>query len=1018
MDPFLTVRVACVGLVQLENRGGLQARVPAALQEAEALVDAFLDQCIAAVGATPLAAHVRGTLIGFESPTDAVQLAMRLQRGLLDLNWPSTLLQRPELSDVQGPEGQVLFRGLRLRVALVKGPVWMAGDHVLGPAVHRVARVVNLAHGGQTLLTEEVYAGLDPALAAFTDLGALPLIGEAGRHRVTSATPQDLAAREFPPPRTLRQRGGNLREDQGFVGRQQDVAALNELANLGVRIVSIEGPPGIGKSNLCRQYARLRQNQAGPSGGVCWAGPAVQDLESLIDNLARILGIGLQYTADVSAAVRQVGRSLASRGPLLLALDLDVATDAIREAIEHWTTMAPEASFVVATPARLKAKGEVAYQLGPLGLPSDAEATRDADAVRLFAHRAQNAGASLAAPDDPALVEAIERLEGNPRQIRLLAGMLERCSPDEVVATGTTGSFDALIEAAWEALTESEQTLLQSCAVLEGSFDVETLAVAGRPTVVGGLRQLERLGFLDRVIVGGAPDLLRYSLGPDICDWVEREQQRTGISATPADSDAETAPRLLVVGSQPEADVGESTTVPAVFGEAEALSSHIDASTAAWVLEHWAAWRATIDQALANDEASELDRAMAYWSDHQALGQWGPLFETLPITLRLLGRAEQVTGVDVARVAALWLVSAQLHLQAGSPAVSDTDLERAGALLEHVEVPELDRAFAEWSAIVARSRGVASVAENAPSQRVGIAHAALDALQRGDDDEAIGALTGLVDPPTADRQAVDWAMALVWALRRTGRSDDAYALGMNWAEAVAPLGDARAEARIAERVGWVDYHVGRLEDADRTWTQALGQARRAGDRWAEGLLLGPAGLVALSRGDLETCRTRLLAALAIHREGGDSLREGQVTGMLGILDHVSHQPQSARENYRRAVDLLGNHGPHRDGAMFGAFGAALEAELGHLDSAEQQWADAEAQQATLRDPDVEAAMDQLRLALWWVRAQSFELAGDSARAATLMGQARDRITASLERETPLPGEARLALARMDRLFGR
>ncbi|MEM6928811.1 MAG: hypothetical protein AAF602_17870, partial [Myxococcota bacterium] len=193
-------------------------------------------------------------------------------------------------------------------------------------------------------------------------------------------------------------------------------------------------------------------------------------------------------------------------------------------------------------------------------------------------------------------------------------------------------------------------------------------------------------------------------------------------------------------------------------------------------------------------------------------------------------------------------------------------------------------------------------------------------------------------------------------------------------------------------------------------------ARRAGDVWAEGTLLGPTGLVALSRGDLDACRTRLQEALALHH-GVDPLREGEVTGMLGILDHVSHQPPSAREHYRRAVDLLGKRGPRREGAIVAAFAAALEAELVRLEEAERLWADAETLQATLRDPDVAAAMDQLRLALWWARAQGFESGGDPSRAATLVAEARERIDKALKSEWPLPGEARIALARMARLFG-
>ncbi|MEO0602174.1 MAG: hypothetical protein AAF211_12105, partial [Myxococcota bacterium] len=656
-DPFLTVRPACVGLVQLEGRTSLRARVPAALAQAEALVDEAMSAVATQHGAESLASHLRGSLFGFPSAAAALGFAMTLQESLLQLAWPSTLLLRPELADVSA-EGTLLFRGLRVRIAIVDGPGWLSGGNVLGPVVHRAARIVGLAFGGQTLLTDAVRDAVGDTPARLVDLGRHRLVGEPGRHRIHQALPESLAARRFPPPRTPEQRGGNAREDADFVGRQQDVAALEELAELGVRIISIEGPGGVGKSHLVRQYARLRQKNQPGAGGVWWAGPGLRDVDELVHRTASVLGVGLQYTPDIAAGVRQLGRALASRGPTLVALDLLAPTPAVREALEHWTQLAPEVSFVVATPARLKAKGEVAYVLGPLGLPDAAEgaAPRDADAVRLFAQRAQRVGVGLPSPDDPDLVAMLVAHEGNPRRIRLLAGMLERCPLDEVVTTGREGSREGLIEAAWETLTEPEQEQLRSCVVAgESPFDVETLSIAGRPTTADALAQLERHGFVERVIDGVAPDLVRYVTGSEVRAWVAEQGAGPLIAAGRADSDAETAPRFAPPEVVDAEDTEESELpVPTGLGDTVRLADHVDGLSAAWVSAHREAFTAPMEAAFTSDKVNDLDRAMVRWLDHRALQEHLPLLDTLPLVVRLLGRADQVHGIGPARRVGMW----------------------------------------------------------------------------------------------------------------------------------------------------------------------------------------------------------------------------------------------------------------------------------------------------------------------------------------------------------------------------
>lgn len=60
-------------------------------------------------------------IVAFHDPIDAIGWALHVQLALLEAPWPPELLQHQNARVATCPEGKLLFRGLRVRVAINTG---------------------------------------------------------------------------------------------------------------------------------------------------------------------------------------------------------------------------------------------------------------------------------------------------------------------------------------------------------------------------------------------------------------------------------------------------------------------------------------------------------------------------------------------------------------------------------------------------------------------------------------------------------------------------------------------------------------------------------------------------------------------------------------------------------------------------------------------------------------------------------------------------------------------------------
>lgn len=198
-----------------------------------------------------------------------------------------------------------------------------------------------------------------------------------------------------------------------FVGRAQQLEQLDALV-AGERLVSVVGPPGIGKSRLAGLVAeRVAERWSG--GAVACTLTTTTTAEQACAALAAALEVPLTSKSTLAAAWRRIGNALSARGRTLLLLDdLEQLAAHADTTVGVLLAAAPDTHVLATTRERLRLHPEVVYELGPL---------TEAESLALLLARARGSGARLDEAS-PALAAIVARLDGLPLALELAAARL------------------------------------------------------------------------------------------------------------------------------------------------------------------------------------------------------------------------------------------------------------------------------------------------------------------------------------------------------------------------------------------------------------------------------------------------------------------------------------------------------------------------------------------------------------------------------------------------------------------
>ncbi len=215
-----------------------------------------------------------------------------------------------------------------------------------------------------------------------------------------------------------------------FIGREREVAVVKALLLRDeVRLVTLTGPGGVGKTRLALQVAADAAD-AFPDGVAFVPLAAIREPDLVAPALAQALGVreagGRPLTESLSASLRDRRMLLVLDNFEQVAEAAPLLTDLLRAC--------PQLTVLVTSRGVLRVSGEHVVRVPPLALPDPAAPAGElgrAEAVRLFAERATAADAGFALDDGTARAVAgiCARLDGLPLAIELAAAKTRLLPP-------------------------------------------------------------------------------------------------------------------------------------------------------------------------------------------------------------------------------------------------------------------------------------------------------------------------------------------------------------------------------------------------------------------------------------------------------------------------------------------------------------------------------------------------------------------------------------------------------------
>jgi predicted ATPase len=675
----------------------------------------------------------------------------------------------------------------------------------------------------------------------------------------------------------------------GLVGREREVAAARELMlRPEVRLVTVTGPGGIGKTRLALQVAR-EAGERFPAGIYFVPLAGVSDPGLIASVIAQTLGLretGGQSPLEVLKKYLQEGL----RAPLLLVFDNFEHLLAGAPLLTELLALGSSLKMLVTSRAALHLSGEHEFPVPPLALPKAAsrpspEKLAQYPAVALFMQRARAVKPDfmLTQENAAAVAEICERLDGLPLAIELAAARVKLLSPSSMLArlesrlqllTGGARDLPArqqtlrgAMDWSHDLLTPAEQKLFRRLAVFAGGSTLEAVEAVCDTKADLGLDLLEGMASLvDKSLVqqreaGGEPRFVMLE--------TVREYGLEQLAAKSEEAPTRRAHAAYCMVLAEEADTEHASA------EGADLLSRLE-------IEH-DNFRAAMDWLTASGESEWGLRLAAslfhFWETREYLAEGR---EQLARALRLPGAAR-----SKARARALFAAGV-LGGEQGDYASAESLLEKSLEVARELGDKQGIAVSLNALGVTARDRG------DVPRGRALL-------------EESLAAWRELGDPRAVARALSNLANVV----KLQGDYERARSLYQECLVVFRELGDRGGIAWSTNYLGDVARDQGDGGGARKLYEASLTAFRELGDRWGVAGALADLGGLAQEQGDSSTAHSLYGQSLKVFQQLGHKRGVARLLECFASSAAAGLQPE-------RALRLAG-----AAGALRQTVGAAL-----------------------------------------------------------------------------------------------